>query len=206
MGEGERQGSASARRPGRFHGRVAADGRGCEHPGCEEAGEFRAPRDRAAQGAGPPADRWRWFCLDHVRAFNAGYNYFKGMTPDEIEAAQRPLAGWERETRVFAANGDPEPAWSRFTDPADILSARFARSAVEQPVSRNGQVLSGEDRKALKVLGLDACASLHDIRRAYAERVRRYHPDKNGGDRTHERALQAVISAYTHLRKAPAFS
>src|SRR3546814_12863235 len=106
------------------------------------------------------------------------------MTPDEIEAAQRPLAGWERETRVFAANGDPEPAWSRFTDPADILSARFARSAVEQPVSRNGQVLSGEDRKALNVLGLDACASLHDIRRAFAARVRRYHPDTNGGGRT----------------------
>src|SRR3546814_11996533 len=82
------------------------------------------------------------------------------MTPDEIEAAQRPLAGWERETRVFAANGDPEPAWSRFTDPADILSARFARSAVEQPVSRNGQVLSGEDRKALKVLGMDGCVRL----------------------------------------------
>lgn len=151
-------------------------------------------------------DRWQWLCLDHVRAFNAGYNYFSGMSADEIEQAQRPYAGWERETRAFASGGDPEPAWSRFIDPADILGTRFARRDAERPVARGGQVLSVEDQKALKVLGLDTAASLKDVRRAYAERVRRYHPDKNGGDRSHERALQAVISAYTHLRKAPAFS
>lgn len=204
FGEGERSGP----KPGRFHGRVGSGNRACEHPDCPEAGEFRAPR-RAEPGLDIPPDgdaRWRWFCLDHVRAFNAGYNYFAGMTPDEIEAAQRPYGGWERETRAFAANGDPEPAWARFTDPADVLGARFARFTGQRSVSRNGQMVSAEDEKALKVLGLDAKSTLSDIRRAYAERVRRYHPDKNGGDRTHERALQAVISAYTHLRKAPAFS
>ena len=195
----------TGRRQGRFHGRVGGPDQPCEHPGCAEAGEFRAPRQRDGS-AGDAADRWRWFCLEHVRAFNAGYNYFEGMNPDEIERAQRVYGGWERETRAFASAGDPEPAWARFTDPADVLGARFTRAAREAPVSRNGQILSAEDRKALKVLGLTAEAGLSDIRRAYADRVRRFHPDRNGGDRNHERALQAVISAYTHLRKAPAFS
>ncbi len=195
----------AARRPGRFHGRVSGEDRNCEHSGCSEPGEFRAPRHHL-DGGGEAGGRWRWFCLDHVRSFNAGYNYFDGMNAEEIERAQRVYGGWERETRAFAANGDPEPAWARFTDPADILGARFARAATQAPVSRNGLVLSSDDQKALKVLGLDPHATLTDIRRAYTERVRRYHPDKNGGDRTHEQALQATISAYTHLRKAPAFS
>jgi curved DNA-binding protein CbpA len=36
--------------------------------------------------------------------------------------------------------------------------------------------------------------------------LRRYHPDHNGGDRSHEAALQGVIEAYQHLRKAAAFA
>lgn len=207
MADSEHAGSANggARRSygGRLHGREPGSGRDCAHPGCTEAGEFRAPKDITA---GEPGRRWRWLCLDHVRQFNAGYNYFAGMTPDEIEQAQRPMAGWERETRAFASHGDPEPAWARFTDPADILNARFQRADHEPPASRNGHILSVVDRHALKQLGLTARATLTDIRRAYTALVRRYHPDRNGGDRTHERALQDVISAYTHLRKAPAFS
>jgi hypothetical protein len=83
----------------RFHGRHEARGRRCDWPGCAEAGEFRAPGPRAS-GFDGPGD-YRWFCLDHVRAFNAGYDYFAGMSPEEIFAAQSPIHGWERETRAF---------------------------------------------------------------------------------------------------------
>jgi curved DNA-binding protein CbpA len=44
------------------------------------------------------------------------------------------------------------------------------------------------------------------VRSAYSRLVRKYHPDKNGGDRAHEKALQEVIAAYTHLRKAQSFA
>ncbi len=75
----------------RFHGRREAQGRQCDWPGCTEPGEFRAPGGRAP-GFDGPGD-YRWFCLDHVRAFNAGYDYFSGMSPEEIYAAQLPLHG-----------------------------------------------------------------------------------------------------------------
>ena len=190
-------------RQGRFHGRVTdGETRRCETVGCAEAGEFRAPRHR---GGRISASDCRWLCLDHVREFNASYNYFEGMNAAEIETAQRVYAGWERETRSFAANPTAEPKWSRFTDPADILGMRFGTAAGERPRSRNGQILGEEDQRALKRLGLEPGVRLTDIRRAYAEKVRLLHPDKNGGDRRHEQALQAVISAYTHLRKSAAF-
>lgn len=188
----------------RFHGRVEGTGRECEHPTCAEPGEFRAPpADGMGCGEGPP--RFRWFCLDHVRQFNAGYNFFDGMSVDQIHEAQRPYAGWERETRAFAAAGaDPRPRWAEYADPLDAIAARYRRT--HAPDRPDGKPLSGQDRESLKVLGLGADADRHALRKRYSELVRRYHPDRNGGDRSHETALQGVIAAYQQLRQAPAFA
>jgi hypothetical protein len=188
----------------RFHGRVENATDRCAHPGCEEAGEFRAP----PSGEGCIGDRppeWRWFCLDHVRAFNSGYNFFSGMSAEEIEAAQRPYAGWERETRAFAHTGaDRPPRWSDFADPMDAIGARFRASMPRQ--RDDGKPLSGENRRDLDAMGLDTNADRHALRKRYTELVRRYHPDHNGGDRSQEATLTNVIGAYQRLRKAPAFS
>jgi len=190
------------RRP-RFHGRVEGSDRLCAHAGCDEPGEFRAPGTRRP-GFDGPGD-WRWYCLDHVRAFNAGYNFFEGMDADEIAAAQRPLAGWERETRAFATSGaDRPPRWAEFSDPLDAISARFRDAA--PPQRADGRPLSGENRQDLKLLGLTADATRKELRQRYADLVRRYHPDRNGGDRSHEKALGEVIAAYTRLKSAAAFA
>jgi DnaJ-class molecular chaperone len=66
--------------------------------------------------------------------------------------------------------------------------------------------LSGEDRRALGILRLDTDADRKALRSRYTELVRKFHPDHNGGDRAHEKALQAVIAAYNHLRGSPAFT
>jgi hypothetical protein len=189
----------------RFHGRVENSQRACDHPGCVEVGEFRAPPlEGPGSVDGPP--RFRWFCLDHVRAFNAGYNYFEGMTADEIHRAQSPTAGWERETRAFAraGQGDHPPRWADFADPLDAIGARFRRTVA--PERADGKPLSGEDRRSLDVLGLAPDADRPALRKRYSELVRKYHPDRNGGDRSHEDRLTKVIAAYQQLRQAPAFA
>ncbi len=193
---------ASSSRNTRFHGRVEGAANHCAAPGCEEAGEFRAPAGRRP-GFDGPGD-WRWLCLDHVRAFNSGYNYFEGMSPEEIEAAQTPYGGWDRETRAFAANGSPPPRWADFSDPLDAIGARFQANRTE--MRADGRELSDGDRKSLKILGLKVDADRRALRQRYAELVRRYHPDRNGGDRSHEKALQQVIEAYTQLKSRPAFA
>jgi hypothetical protein len=194
--------SAGERRT-RFHGRVET-GRACDHPGCAEAGEFRAPSGRGP-GFDGPGD-WRWLCLDHVRAFNAGYNYFEGMTQDEIQAAHNPYAGWDRETRAFSSNGSPPPKWADFADPLDAIGARFQRRQDVAAPRADGRQLSERDRKHLRVLGLTIDADRRQLRTRYAELVRKFHPDRNGGDRSHEKALQAVIEAYQSLKGRPAFA
>ena len=189
----------------RFHGRVEGRTQRCADPGCDAPGEFRAPGRAAAPGFDGPGD-WRWLCLDHVRAFNSGYNYFDGMSAEEISDAQNPYGGWDRETRAFATAGAaPPPRWADFADPLDAIGARFRRRPAPRQRA-DGRELSEGDRKSLQVLGLDLDADRRGLRRRYAELVRRYHPDRNGGDRSHEKALQAVIEAYTQLKSRPAFA
>ena len=195
---------SGARTP-RFHGRIESEAV-CSYPGCDAPGEFRAPpADGRRSGFDGPGD-WRWLCLDHVRAFNASYNFFTGMSTDEINAAQRPFAGWERETRAFATGGaDQPPRWADFADPLEAISGRFGRMQTEAMRS-DGKPLSEGERKALRVLGLNKDADRRALRTRYAELLRRFHPDRNGGDRSHETALQEVIAAYDRLKKAAAFA
>jgi len=189
----------------RFHGRVEGTGRPCSHPGCPEPGEFRAPPEEGPANGFEGPRPYRWFCLEHVRAFNARYNFFSGMSADEIQQQQRPFAGWERETRAFAHSGaDVPPKWADFNDPLDAIGARFRRAAEAQ--RKDGRPLSEADRRSLKVLGLATDVDRRALRERYAELVRRYHPDRNGGDRSFETKLQEVIGAYTQLKGAPAFA
>jgi len=194
---------AKPRQP-RFHGRVPGE-RQCSAPGCTEPGEFRAPPEEGPRAGFNGPGEWRFLCLDHVREFNARYNFFNGMTAEEITAQQRPYAGWERETRAFSAGAQGgTPRWADFLDPLDAIQARYGTG--RHSMRADGKPLSDADRRSLKVLGLEADADRRALRQRYSELVRRYHPDRNGGDRAHEKKLQDVIDAYTQLKKAPAFA
>lgn len=191
----------------KFQGRHTGQGRLCQTPGCEEPGEFRAPGWRPPDAEGP--GEWRWFCLDHVRQFNAAYDWFEGMTPDQILRAQSPIAGWETQVRAFRpdAGVDDAPRWTDYADPLDAISARARgfRGARQQEFESNGR-FSAEERKALDALGLPSSADRQALRRRYSELVRRYHPDRNGGDRSMEARLQLVVDAYNLLKKARGFA
>ena len=194
-------------RHNRFHGRHQATGRQCARPGCDEAGEFRAPGGRPSGFDGP--GEFRWFCLDHVREFNSGYDFFDGMTAEEILRAQSPIHGWDRQTRAFrpTAGVDSPPRWADFADPLEAISGRaHAHVRTRRPTAhQDGVIVSPEERRALDVLGLPLDADRKAFRGRYSELVRKYHPDRNGGDRSYEARLQEVVEAYQLLRKAAAF-
>ena len=189
-----------ATRQEKWKGRIEGAAERCAATGCREPGEFRAP---LTPGDFDGPGRWHYLCLEHVRLHNARYNYFAGMTPDEIEAAQSPIAGWERSTRAFATNGaDRGPAWSDFSDPLDAIAARFRPETRRQAVDR----FTASERHALGVMGLKDDVDRHALRSRYSELVRLYHPDRNGGDRSFEVKLGKVIAAYQSLKGSRAFA
>lgn len=192
----------------RFHGRYESDGRMCEHPTCREAGEFRAPGRRGNSFDGP--GDFRWFCLQHVREFNAGYDWFAGMSADEIYRAQAPGAGWASESPAFrpTAGIHDMPRWADFADPLDAIGARMGdiRRAAAGKNHESFSRFTPKEREALSAMGLGPKADRSELRRRYSELVRKYHPDRNGGNRAHEARLQMVVEAYQMLRRAEAFA
>ena len=108
-------------------------------------------------------------------------------------------AGTARPAPSARRGASPAPRWADFTDPLDAIGARFrpgpAAGAPGRPRSSARATAS-----VCAVLGLDVDADRRALRMRYAELVRRYHPDRNGGDRSHEKALQEVIEAYTALK------
>ncbi len=197
---------ASERSTDRFHGRVNGSRQHCAHPGCPESGEFRAP-DLSGRAGSPngPGD-YQFLCLDHVREFNARYDWFTGMSTEEIMAAQSAMHVWASETRAFrpTAGVDSPPKWADFHDPLEALAARYKERMPGH--GTNGHIFSSEDRRALKTLGLGDNVDRRALRSAYSTLVRKFHPDKNGGNRSYEKALQDVIAAYTQLKSSPAFT
>lgn len=193
----------------KFHGRHDNEDRVCEAPGCCDAGEFRAPGGRPNGFDGPGT--WRWFCLQHVREFNSGYDWFEGMSAEEILEAQSPASGWKTESPSFRPTGgvDGMPRWADFDDPLDAISARAngikSRAQREAQMAMDGR-FSKEEAVALETMGLGLNADRQRLRRRYSELVRRYHPDRNGGDRKYEARLSQVVEAYQLLRKSAVFA
>ena len=77
-------------RPRAYAPDPAAPGRCCDMPSCGAQGEYRAPKSRDNL-----KDYW-WFCLDHVRAYNGSWDYYKGMSPAQMEAQLRADTSWDR--------------------------------------------------------------------------------------------------------------
>src|SRR5690606_33481085 len=119
-----------------------------------------------------------WFCLEHVRAYNAAWDYFKGMSRDEIDRYRREDAAWHRPTWKLGSRGPG--AGNDFADPLDILaSAGLAEPARQRYAKNDASPLKPADIQALRALGLDVTAGKDDIKRAYKRLVKQYHPDAN---------------------------
>jgi hypothetical protein len=178
-----------------YDARPAAGERRCDFAGCGQFGEFRAPRAR------DKLTEYFWFCLDHVRAYNAAWDYYKGMNADEIEAARRAdTVGWRPTWPLGTQRGrhdqvDPEQlraAFSRLFDEDIFAGHQDAPSRTPRPIT--------PEEEALAVMDLAVGVTQDEIKARYKELVKLHHPDANGGDKAAEERLKSINQAYTYLK------
>ena len=172
--------------------------RKCEHPGCEEAGKYRAPR------APDVLDEYLWFCKDHVREYNQKWSFFDGTTEAELNAQRSKDRVWERKTKPIA---DPEQrAWARLgiEDPHQVLGQNATRNPGK---SANGHTrkLPSTERKAIEILEAKDHWTKAEVRKAYKALIKVLHPDMNGGDRSDEEKLQEVVWAWDQIKDSRNF-
>jgi hypothetical protein len=160
-------------------------------PGCSAAGEYRAPKSRRQL-----RDYW-WFCLEHVREYNAAWDYYKGMTPGQIEAQLRADTAWQRPSWPLGRLGSYQALDDAILrDPLHILSmGRAGRNAERRNASAPVEL-----KEPLATLGLAWPVTLAEVKSRYKELAKRHHPDANGGDRGAEERLKTINLAYATLR------
>jgi hypothetical protein len=179
----------------------------CQWKGCSNDGGYRAPMGRGREG------RYFSFCLDHVRQYNATYNYFEGMSDADVADFQKDaLTGhrptwktganaWAHGTRANASGPRPSPADPdpRINDPHAFFKWR---SGKEQAPAERTRPIKPLEKKALDRLGLGERAGKAEIKARFKELVKRHHPDANGGDTRSEDTLREIIQAYNFLKSA----
>jgi hypothetical protein len=175
-----------------------ADVRTCDWPGCQAEGGHRAPKSRDR------LNDYHWFCLEHVRAYNAGWNYYAGMSDAEVEADTRRDTVWHRPTWPIGTppgGADMDPG--AFGDPFGLFGeggpGRASGRGEESARHQSGDGLAGPHRAALAVFGLEIPVTRDEIRRRYKQLVKRHHPDTNGGDKAAEEKLKEINDAYQTL-------
>lgn len=169
--------------------------RPCDAPGCAAAGEFRAPKSRAS------LNEYVWFCLPHVREYNAAWDYYKGMGPNEIEAHLRADTSWQRPTWPLGRLGGKNRFDAELLrDPLGLLYATPLHARRTRPAEARPSA-PPELRAALDVMGLEWPVDQPALRARYKELAKQLHPDVNGGDRGAEDRLKDVNRAYSLLRQ-----
>lgn len=179
----------------------------CQWDGCAEAGTHKAPVGRMKEG------EYFRFCIDHVRDYNKGYNYFSGLRDTDIARFQKEAMTGHRPTWAMGANANASPGarvapemarmrsgragyYRSMRDPFNLFAERDPAAA---PQARKPKAL---EAKALETLGLAAGASKDAIKTRYHELVKQHHPDANGGNRGSEDRFRDVLQAYRLLKQA----
>lgn len=170
------------------------DARRCDREGCAGEGLYRAPRGR------DDLTSYYWFCLDHVRDYNKAWNFYEGMTVDQIEILNRADLLGGRPTWPLGSRA----AWTRYS-PKDLWEEaraylRGSRAERAEAKRQRAEAPEAAPREAMGVFGLDGPLTGPAVKGRYKELVKRYHPDANGGDKKAEERLKDINRAYAVLK------
>ncbi len=160
----------------------------CEKEGCCKPAEFRAPKDRALK-------EYYWFCLEHVKEYNAQWDYYAGMSASQIEEELKQDVCWQRPTWKLGQCGK---ASSLFSDPLGMQREAFGagQDAFSQKKGCASQHADPALIAAAKILEVAFPLEVKDVRLNYKRLAKTYHPDSNGGDKKLEEKFKDITQAY----------
>lgn len=167
--------------------RAAAPAHVCDKPGCGKPAEYRAPKDRRLTD-------YYWFCLEHVREYNAQWDYYRDMTPSEIEAELKRDVCWQRPTWRLGDRAGIDP--TMFSDPLGLGGEAFGGAEQSRPDDRSAVRADPALIAAVKILETEFPPELKAVRASYKRLAKMYHPDSNGGDKTAEERFKDITEAY----------
>ena len=162
----------------------------CDHKNCKKIGNYKAPIEK------DNSKKFRWLCLDHVKEFNRSWDYFRGMSDQEVCEFLKSDMTWHKPTQAFSS---PDNFFSilwknTLNEKGDVLSNGHTKT-IGTKIN-----FSDKDRNAFKIIELEVGTKWDKIQNQFKKLVKKYHPDMNAGNKKFEERLKIITLAYTQLK------
>ena len=162
----------------------------CDWNNCNEIGEYKAPVEK------DNSRKFRMLCLEHVKEFNKNWNYFSGMTDNEVLDFLKSDMTWHKPTQGFSSSDNFfKVLWN------NALKESFDNSKFKSHFEADKRLkFDNNDIKAFAILGVNVGLKWDKIQEKFKKLVKKFHPDINAGDKKFEEKLKVITLAYTQLK------
>ena len=162
----------------------------CDWNNCFEIGEYRAPIEK------DNSKNYRLLCLKHVKEFNQNWNYFAGMTDQQVVDFLKSDMTWHKQTQSFNSSDNFfKILWNNALN--DEINSSYFKI-------ENGHLnkfkFDSNDIKAFSVLGISVGLKWKKVQEKFKKLVKKFHPDMNAGNKKYEDKLKVITLAYTQLK------
>jgi len=170
--------------------------RTCDQQNCNEIGKYKAPKSRLN------LNNYYYFCLNHVKEYNKSWDFYKGLSVNEIELSLRKDILWDRPS--WPLKGNPNNILEQIRSLLNSDYSLFEKERDLQNFLKNkiiNQDLTRAEHKSMNVLGVKMPISVEKIKKAYKRLVKLFHPDVNKENKNAETLFKEVNQAYRILLK-----
>ena len=155
----------------------------CDFPGCKNAGEYRAPKDRSLK-------EYYWFCLEHVQSYNARWNYYNDEFTDEEEENLKTDSRSRMRFKSFRSKINYQFGYKLKDD------FEFFGQYAQNFSSRYDMYFTEKEKEFLKIMELSGeDLSLEQLKKQYKKLVKKYHPDLHRDDKDAEEKFKQLTNA-----------
>ena len=168
----------------------------CDKEQCNEIGEYKAPKSRIK------LKEYYYFCLNHVKEYNKSWDFYKGLTVNQIEQAMSKDTIWDRPS--WPLKGKPSKIMEQINELFNNDNNFFEKDSYYYGFYKNkliDETLTKEQNNALKLLDLKLPANLDQIKKKYKKLVKIFHPDVNGNNKEAENKFKEINESYKILLK-----
>jgi hypothetical protein len=162
----------------------------CDWKNCKEIGAYKAPLEK------DNSKKFKLLCLEHIKIFNKNWNYFENMNDEEIEFFIKSDLTWHKSTKSFGSSDNFfNILWNNALDDKTNI---FKDSSFREFKKKK---LTQTDKDALQIMELNDGVKWEEIHKKFKSLVKKYHPDKNQGNKKFEDKLKKITLAYSQLKK-----
>ena len=162
----------------------------CDQKNCKKIGEYKAPIEK------DNSKKFKWLCLDHIKEFNRSWDYFKGMSDQEVCKFLKSDMTWHKPTQSFGSSDNFfKILWNNTLKDENGKFKDF--SSLNH---MNKFKFNSNDLKAFEILGVGVGLKWAKIQEKFKRLVKKFHPDMNAGNKKFEDKLKVITLAYTQLK------